>query len=378
MLVGGHARTVEARRCCAVRLGRTSSRPTARRCAGGAPRVARRRRRPTRAGARPGAPAPPGCRRSAHEAVRDGAGAAGPVLVQVPRRGYLPALACDTCRAPARCPVLHRTAAAARRARRPPACRWCGDRRPRLDLPASAARTACAPPSSAARRTAEELGPRVPAVPVRSLGRRPGARTRRATSPRSWSPRPGAEPVADGGYAAAVLLDTWLLLGRARPAGRGGDAAPVVRRRGAGPARPATAAAWSRSATPRHPAVQALVRWDPAGFAERELAERASAHLPPAVAAGHRDGPPDDLRAAARRAGAAAPAPSCSGRCLADGRSSGQPAGGVAEPLERVVLRVPRVDGAALSRALVEMQGVPRQPASCPPVRVQVDPLSLE
>ena len=28
----------------------------------------------------------------------------GPVLVQVPRRGYLPSLSCQTCREPARCP----------------------------------------------------------------------------------------------------------------------------------------------------------------------------------------------------------------------------------------------------------------------------------
>src|SRR3546814_6631900 len=33
---------------------------------------------------------------------------------------------------------------------------------------------------------------------------------------------------------------------------------------------------------PAHPTIQALVRWDPAGFAERELEERRSAHLPPA------------------------------------------------------------------------------------------------
>ena len=31
---------------------------------------------------------------------------------------------------------------------------------------------------------------------------------------RWWWRRPGAEPVAEGGYAAVVLLDTWLMLGR--------------------------------------------------------------------------------------------------------------------------------------------------------------------
>ena len=33
---------------------------------------------------------------------------------------------------------------------------------------------------------------------------------------------------------------------------------------------------------PAHPVLQALVRWDPAGFAERETSERLAAHLPPA------------------------------------------------------------------------------------------------
>ena len=31
------------------------------------------------------------------------------------------------------------------------------------------------------------------------------------------------------------------------------------------------------------PAVQALIRWDPAGYAERELAEREELSFPPAV-----------------------------------------------------------------------------------------------
>jgi primosomal protein N' (replication factor Y) len=49
----------------------------------------------------------------------------------------------------------------------------------------------------------------------------------------------------------------------------------------------------------------------------------------------------------------------------------------VREPAERVVLRVPRAEGAALSRALVELQGV-RAARKLPALRVQVDPISLE
>jgi primosomal protein N' (replication factor Y) len=43
----------------------------------------------------------------------------------------------------------------------------------------------------------------------------------------------------------------------------------------------------------------------------------------------------------------------------------------------RVVIRVPRTAGGALSRTLVEMQGV-RSARKLPPVRVQVDPVGLE
>jgi primosomal protein N' (replication factor Y) len=49
-----------------------------------------------------------------------------------------------------------------------------------------------------------------------------------------------------------------------------------------------------------------------------------------------------------------------------------------AEPAPlRAVIRVPRTAGAALSRTLVEMQGV-RAARKLPPVRVRVDPVELE
>ena len=92
------------------------------------------------------------------------------------------------------------------------------------------------------------------------------------TGPRSWwRPRaPSRWPT--GGYAAVVLLDTWLAL--ARPDLRTDEEA--LRRwadaAGAGPAR---AARGGRVGDPAHPALQALVRWDPAGFAEREARRRA-------------------------------------------------------------------------------------------------------
>ncbi|NUR06444.1 MAG: hypothetical protein HOQ45_05490 [Nocardioidaceae bacterium] len=123
---------------------------------------------------------------------------------------------------------------------------------------------------------------------------------------------------------------------------------------------------------PSDRALQALVRWDPAGFAARELEERQSAHLPPASRLATLTGPDDDVTAALdllRLPGGAevlgpVPVPPT------PGREEPHP------PPVRVVLRVPRAAGAELSRTLVEMQGV-RDARKLPPVRVQVDPVAL-
>src|SRR5262249_58605627 len=91
---------------------------------------------------------------------------------------------------------------------------------------------------------------------------------------------PGAEPVAAGGYAAALLLDGWALLNR--PDLRAGEealrrwlaAAALVRPQGEG-------GTVLVVAEPTLRPVQALVRWDPVGHAVRELAERAELGVPP-------------------------------------------------------------------------------------------------
>ena len=73
---------------------------------------------------------------------------------------------------------------------------------------------------------------------------------------------PGAEPAADGGYAAALLLDAQALLGRAdlrageEALRRWMNAAALVRPRSDGGIVVVLADA-------ALPAVQALIRWDP-------------------------------------------------------------------------------------------------------------------
>ena len=221
------------------------------------------------------------------------------MLLQVPRAGYRPALACQDCRTPAACPHCYGPLRQPGRGAEP------GLRvvRPR------AAPTGRAPHCGSARlrapvvgeeRTAEELGRAFPGVPVRrSAGDRVLADV--PAEPALVVATPGAEPQVPGGYAAAVLLDTGLLL--ARPDLRTGE--ECLRRWLAVAAlvRPAADGGRLLVVGDASPApVQALVRADPEGFAARELAERVAARLPPAVRLATVEGPPDGGRRGGRAA----------------------------------------------------------------------------
>src|SRR6478672_10307305 len=206
----------------------------------------------------------------------------GPVLIQVPRRGYLPSLSCQTCRAPARCGHCHGPLALGA-ADATPACRWCGRELRAFECPHCHGRTVRSSVVGA-RRTAEELGRAFAGVPVHTSGSGEVLSVV-ADRPNLDIATPGAEPVAERGYAATLLLDAWALLDRPSL-----DASEEAVRRWL------AAAGLTRGAgdggvvvlcgAPVHaalPPVEALVRWDPAWFAERELAERRALHLPPTV-----------------------------------------------------------------------------------------------
>ena len=293
--------------------------------------------------------------REVHPALR-AALASGPVLVQTPRRGYAAALACEHCRTPARCAActgpLRLTGPAT-----PPACTWCGTAADHWACPVCGHRGLRAPVLGDAR-TAEELGRSFPGVRVvtssgeRVLAGAPGG-------PAIVVATPGAEPVAPTGYAAVVLLDTWLLLGRPdlrteeEALRRWSNAVGLV-------------AAGGRAVAvgdPAHPALQALVRWGQPGFAQREAAQRAEAHLPPASRLATISGEPGALDDALTLL-----APPASAEVLGP-----VPAG---EDTWRAVVRVPRAEAPALSRALLELQRL-RSARKLDPVRVQVDPPTL-
>lgn len=289
-----------------------------------------------------------------HRAVR-AALEAGPVLVQTPRLGYVTSLACERCRTPARCAACQGPLALTGPTT-PPACRWCGTAAEDWACAECGHRGLRAPVLGDAR-TAEELGRAFPGTTVRtSSGERVLATTGEA--PHVVVATPGAEPVAAGGYAAVVLLDTWLLLSRIdlraeEEALRRWLGAAALARPGGHVLAVGDAA---------HPALQALVRWDAAGYAARETTQRMEAHLPPASRLATITGEPGAVDDAVTLL--AAPA----GAELLGPVDVGDEA--------RVVVRVPRAHGPALSAALLELQRV-RSARKLDAVRVQVDPLSL-
>ncbi|PWJ51165.1 replication restart DNA helicase PriA [Quadrisphaera granulorum] len=315
----------------------------------------------------------------------------GPVLVQVPRRGYLLTLRCEHCRARARCRrcagPLQLTGADQH-----PACRWCSTDDPTWTCPqcrGDRLRSAVV----GARRTAEELGRAFPGVPVKTSGGGAGVLEAVDGEPALVISTPGAEPVAEGGYAAALLLDGWAMLEREELRAaeealrRWAAAAALVRPQSAGGAVVLLAPAGV-------PPVEALVRWDPAWHASRELAERRELGLPPGAAFARLDGPAvavDGLLAALQRtdddraalpphAEVLGPTPLEPDR-YPRGGSGGRPSGsgggddgGTPVPRAFALVRVPLAERAALAKALqgaVAVRSARKEPGS---VRVQLDP----
>ncbi|NKZ06187.1 primosomal protein N' [Actinomadura latina] len=299
---------------------------------------------------------------AARQALED-----GPVLVQVPRRGYVPGIACGRCRTSARCEACQGPLSLAS-SHAAPYCRWCGRIAGDWHCPECGFFQVRAVVVGA-KRTAEELGRAFPGVPVRTSGR--DAILEQIGPERALVvSTPGAEPPAEEGYTAALLLDGWVLLGR--PDLRAGEetlrrwmnAASLVRPQG-----PVIVAAEGSL-----PPVQALVRWDPVTYAERELAERREAGFPPAARMASLTGSPAAIR-----------------ELLADARlpDGAEVLGPVPVPIpasqagadvqekERALVRAPRSLGNAMARALKEAQGVRSARKATETVRVQIDPLEL-
>jgi primosomal protein N' (replication factor Y) len=332
----------------------------------------------------------------AFEAARAALDAGRPVLVQVPRAGYLPWLSCAACRETARCrrcagplglPGAQHRASRTAQAAGLPHCRWCGRSEPAFVCPACGGRRLRAGVVGAGR-TAEELGRAFPGRTVRASGGGSTVLDRVPAGPALVVATPGAEPPADGGYGAALLLDGWALL--ARPDLR--VAEETLRRWLGAAALVAPASDGGRlgrvvvAAEAGLPPVQALVRWDPAWHAGVELAARSEVGFPPAVRMAAVEG---DAAAVAEvldavLAGKAQASldvdvlgpveldPEPGARDAA--REPASEPGRDPAVRERALLRVPRSQGRALAAALAAAQALRSARKATEPVRVRLDP----
>jgi len=312
----------------------------------------------------------------------------GPVLIQVPRRGYVPSLSCQSCREPARCARCHGPLSLSG-GDSMPTCGWCGAVASDFECPSCGGR-ALRSQVVGARRTAEELGRAFPGVPVH----RSGAGDVISSVPSRPSlviATPGAEPWAENGYAATLLLDAWASLDRPSL-----DAAEEALRRWM------AAGALTRGAAdggvvvlcgaPMHttlPVVEALVRWDPEWFAIRELAERVELSLPPAVRMAQLVGPRAAVQQAVELAGlgpeverlgplpwvsATGAATSGPGR---QGRAPRAPDPTAEQPRIQLLLRTPLDGGPSMAAALTHMKALRSARKEQVAVGVRVDPGEL-
>ncbi|MBL8925959.1 MAG: primosomal protein N' [Pseudonocardia sp.] len=348
----------------------------------------------------------------AFEAARAALTAGLPVLVQVPRAGYLPWLACAQCRETARCRhcagPLGMSSGAARRepgspggpsspagsgpppqgrsGERPdpggaglPHCRWCGRVERVFRCPVCASQRLRAGVVGAGR-TAEELGRAFPGATVRTSGGSVPVLDRVPGRPELVVATPGAEPPAEGGYGAALLLDGWAML--SRPDLR--VAEETLRRWMGAAALVVPAADGGRLgrvvvvAEAGLPPVQALVRWDPAWHAAAELAARTEVGFPPAVRMASVEGTAsavaevvDTLLGDGTAGGPQPPDVEVLGPVELDPEHGADPA---APPRERALVRVPRAQGRALAAALAAVAAGRSARKAPDPVRVRLDP----
>ena len=262
VVFAGHTRTSDVERL--VSLGWVRDVSAARRAS---PRVVLSA---TKEGESRGARVPSAAFAAAREALQS-----GPVLVQVARPGYAPVLVCADCRAPARCPHCGGPLHAARRGA-VPACAWCGRQATTWRCPkCTSDRVRMA--SSGSERTADELGRAFPGIRIIvSDGEHPVMRV--DARPALVVATRGAEPIADGGYRAVVLLDGDRML-QADDLRIGESCLRWW----------SNAAALAMRGAPVHlvgvtgSVARALATWTQPAYARAELADRAPLRMPPTV-----------------------------------------------------------------------------------------------
>lgn len=280
------------------------------------------------------------------------------VLVQVPRTGYVHALACAKCFTRATCPAC--TGPLTRNETGPLTCTRCGP------APDHTRCSECGSPNLRAeaigtRRTCWELAKAFPAATVTestSAGRIDAA----PAGPSIVVATPGNEPPAADGYGAVLILDAWTLINRPE-----WNAHEQALRRWMNAVALANAdAAVAIVAEGTQPVVQALIRWDAAWFARQQLTEREPHGFPPHQRYAAVIGPTGEPKLACASLPAELEA-EIIGPLPVYGSDAGD---------EQVLVRVPRRSTTALAAALRTMRSE-RFRTHQVPLQVRMDPSSI-
>lgn len=305
-----------------------------------------------------------------------------PVLVQVPRKGYAPILACGKCHSPARCrhcngplglpPSSERSSEEAVM----PTCRWCGR------IATNHRCTECGSPRLRAivlgsERTAEELGRAFPNTSVVVSGGNKVVGSIE-NAPALVIATPGAEPRVNGGaYGAALLLDAGTLLNRQDLRAtedclaKWAQAATMVRPHFKG-------GRVIIAADPELPVVRHFMSWDMVAAAAEELRARREVRFPPAVHFAAIDGADaaldsfEQLVDLPEHAEVLGPVPLPPGDSL-PGEYDADRFG----PPQRLVVRAPLGPRSQLGRALRKANAARSARKDELPLRITVDPIHV-
>lgn len=316
----------------------------------------------------------------AFKALRAGLDRGEPVILQVPRKGYVPSMACGVCRTPARCrqcngpiglPVAHGDEPVT------PTCGWCGRLETHFNCP-HCGNHRLRSVVIGAGRTAEEIGRAFSNTKVITSG---GNKVINhiPNEPAIVVATPGAEPVIEGGgkYGAAVLVDTWALLTRADL-----RASEDVLSKWMSVATLVNSGAKNGEvvivADPSLRVVQNFIRWDVVGAAEAELADRREVRLPPAVAMAAIDGASSSLDAFVESADLPDHAEVLGPVDLPPGvKLPGEFDEQEHGPAQRILIRTPLGPRGELGNALKAAQVRRATRKDNLPLRVQVDPIRV-
>lgn len=285
-----------------------------------------------------------------------GSMADGPVLIQVASAGYIPVISCDRCHSIARCSTCSGTLSVGPDS--VVSCEWCG-----REVSQWRCRTCSATRIHRTRIGSDRTGEEI-ARTLKSNSILVSSSTHRIT--RFIDARPqivvstaGAEPIATGGYVAAIILDTRAIGGRPElwapeeAMRRWFNALALVRPEGRALFAGGVEAVMA----------QCLIRWDPADMAQRLYDERAALGFFPAAMIIALDGCREDVRAVAEAA-----------KAEEIGTVEREAAEG--ELGVRTLIRAPREQSGDVLKNLARAQAI-RSSRKMRPVKITVNPPEL-